>query len=277
ALLFLVWLGQHRRLQREAAYAERLKAEVSARTAELAERNSDMEKANHQLREASVSDSLTGLGNRRCLRDAMALLLGTGTDATVAPPAPCVLMVVDLDYLKPINDQFGHEGGDAVLVQVAEILRRVFRSADLIVRWGGDEFVVLCKNADLATASALAERVRSSVAKQIFRVSDGLVARTSCSIGFAPVPLIPGHWRLLDWEQSLRVADAALYDAKRERNTWVGWGGTDKAAQLPTFVAALAADPAGLEKGGFLVVRRRPSNSEDTVDSLRVPRRPGNP
>ncbi|MGB8692426.1 MAG: two-component regulator propeller domain-containing protein, partial [Steroidobacteraceae bacterium] len=81
ALLFLVWLGQHRRLQREAAYAERLKAEVSARTAELAERNSDMEKANHQLREASVSDLLTGLGNRRCLRDAMALLLGTGTDA----------------------------------------------------------------------------------------------------------------------------------------------------------------------------------------------------
>jgi diguanylate cyclase (GGDEF)-like protein len=276
ALVFLVWFGQHRRLQREAAYAERLKAEVSARTAELAERNSDMEKANHQLREASVSDSLTGLGNRRCLRDAMALLPGTATDASAAHEAPCVLMVVDLDFLKPINDQFGHEGGDAVLIQVAEILRRVFRSVDLIVRWGGDEFVVLCKNADLATASALAERVRSSVAKQIFRISDGLVARTSCSIGFAPVPLIPGHWRLLDWEQSLRVADAALYEAKHERNTWVGWGGTDKAAQLPNFVAALAADSAGLEQGGYLVVRRRPSNSEDTVDSLRVPRRPGN-
>jgi len=278
AILFLLWLGQRRRLQREAAYAQRLKAEVEMRTAELAARNLDMERANQRLREASVSDSLTGLGNRRCLREAMATLLGPQAGAAgAAPPAPCVLMVVDLDYLKPINDQYGHEGGDAVLIQIAEILRRVFRSADLIVRWGGDEFVVLCLNADLATASALAERVRSSVAKQIFRVGDGVVARTSCSIGFAPVPFIPGHPRLLDWEQSLSFADAALYEAKRERNSWVGWGGTDKAAELPSLAAALAADPAALEKDGYLVARRRPTNSEDTVDTLRVPRRPGNP
>jgi len=275
---FLLWLAQHRRLQREADYARRLKAEVAARTAELAERNCDMERANQQLRAASVTDSLTGLGNRRCLREAITAVVGAkGGAAGAAPPKPCVLMVVDLDYLKPINDQYGHEGGDAVLVQLAEILQRVFRSADLIVRWGGDEFVVLCLNSDLATASALAERVRSSVAKQIFRVGEGAVARTSCSIGFAPVPFIPGFPQLLDWEQSLSIADAALYEAKRARNSWVGWAGTDKAAELPAFTAALAEDPAALEKNGFLVVRRRPSDPEDTLDSLRVSRRPGNP
>ena len=272
----LLWLTHHRRIQREAAYARRLKLEIEARTAELAERNADLEKVNQQLRESSVSDSLTGLGNRRCLHTRMTeVFAARGDQAAGTPPERCVLMVVDLDHLKPINDQYGHEGGDAVLVQVADILRRVFRSADLIVRWGGDEFVVICSHADLATASALAERVRSSVAKQIFRVGDGVAARTSCSIGFAPVPFIPGHPRLLDWEASLSIADSAMYEAKRERNTWVGWGGTDKAAELPSVTAALLANPGALEKDGYVVVRRRPWNPEDTVDQLRAPRSPG--
>jgi len=272
AILFFVWFGQHQRVRREAAYARRLKEEVEARTAELAERNRDMERVNAQLREASVSDSLTGLGNRRYLHDAMDALLRKSAGA----PLRFVLMVIDLDYLKPINDEYGHEGGDAVLIQVAEILRREFRAADLIVRWGGDEFVVLCLDTDLATASTLAERVRSSVAKQIFRVGEGQVARTSCSIGFAPAPFIPGHPQQFDWEQSLSIADVALYEAKRNRNSWVGWGGTEKAAELPSIPAALAADPATLEADGFLVVRRRPWNPEETVDQLRAPRRPGN-
>jgi diguanylate cyclase (GGDEF)-like protein len=276
ASLYLVWLGQHRRVQREAAYARRLKTEVELRTAELAERGRDMELANQRLRHASVSDSLTGLSNRRCLHDRMTALLAAQADAAEGTSAlNCVLMIVDLDHLKPINDQYGHAGGDAVLVQIADILRRVFRAADLIVRWGGDEFVVLCVNADLATASALAERVRSSVAKQIFRVGDAVATRTSCSIGFAPVPFIPGHPELLDWEHSLSSADAALYQAKRERNTWVGWGGTDKAAELPSLPAALADNPAALEKDGYLVVRRRPWNPEDTVDKLRALQSPG--
>jgi diguanylate cyclase (GGDEF)-like protein len=276
AILFFVWFGQHQRVRREAAYARRLKDEVDARTAELAERNRDMERANEQLREASVSDSLTGLGNRRYLHDAMdALLRKPAGAAGAGGTTRFVLMVIDLDYLKPINDEYGHEGGDAVLVQVAEILRREFRTADLIVRWGGDEFVVLCLDADLAMASTLAERVRSSVAKRIFRVGEGLVARTSCSIGFAPAPFIPGAPDQLDWEQSLAIADVALYEAKRNRNSWVGWGGTEKAAELPSIPAALSADHAALEKDGFLVVRRRPWNPEETVDQLRAPRRPG--
>jgi hypothetical protein len=75
----------------------------------------------------------------------------------------------------------------------------------------------------------------------------------------------------------MNIADAALYEAKRMRNSWVGWGGTDKAAELPAFTAALAEDPAALEQNGYLVVRRRPADPDDTVDSLRAPRRPGNP
>jgi len=275
-VIFSVWLAQQRRLYREAAYARRLKQDVDDRTAELAERNRDMELANQQLREASVTDHLTGLGNRRRLRDAMSVLYGSEVlhPERAGPVARCVLMIVDLDYLKPINDQHGHEGGDAVLIQIADILRRVFRSVDTIVRWGGDEFVVLCENADLEGASHLAERVRSTISKRPFRVGDGS-ARASCSIGFAPVPFIPGHPELLGWEQVMNLADAALYEAKRVRDSWVGWAGTGRATELPSLPAALAADPAAAEKEGFLVVRRGPVNATDTVDEMRRLRRSG--
>jgi diguanylate cyclase (GGDEF)-like protein len=271
SILFLVWLGQHRKVLREVAYARRLQLEVESRTAELARRNRDMERVNEQLREVSVSDSLTGLGNRRRLHDQMAALCGEQREGA----RRCfVLMVVDLDHLKPINDQFGHEGGDAVLVQVAQILRGEFRSDDLIVRWGGDEFVVLCRDADLQVAGVLAERVRSRVSKQIFRVGNGQTARTSCSIGFAAAPFCPGHPELLDWQQTLSIADLALYHAKRDRNTWIGWVGTERAAELPSIPAALGRDAAALERDGLLVVHRRPWHPEETVDRMRAPRTP---
>ena len=271
AAVFMMWLGQHRRVLREVAYANRLKLEVEARTAEIAERNRDMQRANQQLQEVSVSDSLTGLGNRRRLHDEMARLENAPSGSA---PDPFVLMVIDLDHLKPINDQFGHEGGDAVLVQVAALLRQEFRGDDLIVRWGGDEFVVLCRHAHLETASALAERVRSRVAKQLFRVGNGAVARSSCSIGFAASPFCPGHPGLLDWQQTLSLADLALYHAKRERNHWIGWQATAAAAELPSIPAALGADAAALERDGVLTVLRRPWNPEDTVDRLRATRTP---
>ena len=271
SILFLVWLGQHRKVLREVAYARRLQLEVESRTAELARRNRDMERVNEQLREVSVSDSLTGLGNRRRLHDQMAALCGEQREGA----RRCfVMMVVDLDHLKPINDQFGHEGGDAVLVQVAQILRGEFRSDDLIVRWGGDEFVVLCRDADLQVAGVLAERVRSRVSKQIFRVGNGQTARTSCSIGFAAAPFCPGHPELLDWQQTLSIADLALYHAKRDRNTWIGWVGTERAAELPSIPAALGRDAAALERDGLLVVHRRPWHPEETVDRMRAPRTP---
>ena len=264
APLISLWRTQKRRIAREAAYARRLQEEVNARTAELAERNQQMQSVNVQLREASVTDPLTGLGNRRCLREAMS---AAKSDEQAGGT---VLMIVDLDYLKPINDQYGHDGGDAVLVRMAEILRHFYRSSDLIVRWGGDEFVVLCRNCDLNTASTLAERVRSAVAKTIFRVGDGAVVRTSCTIGFATLPFIAQAPQLGDWEQSMNLADAALYRAKQQRNTWFGWAGTAAAAAIPSLPAAIDADAAGLEQQGLLEVRRRPPDTEDTVDQVRA-------
>ncbi len=275
--MYAIWAAQQRKLEREAAYARRLEQEVAARTNEIASRNEQLQAVNARLKEASVTDPLTGLGNRRCLREVVQELVsprGGPADPQASPPR-FVLMIVDLDHLKPINDQHGHDGGDRVLIQIAEILRQLCRATDRIVRWGGDEFVVLCRDADLDSAAILAERIRATVAKRIFRVDEGVVARTSCSIGFAPFPFVAQAPASYSWEQSLSLADCALYQAKEFRNTWVGWAGKARAAGMPQLLEAVETESARLEAEGYLEVRRQPPIGDDTVDRLRALRGPG--
>ncbi len=269
--MFAVWNSQHKKLRREARYAQRLEQDVRDRTTELAQRNEELERVNRQLKEASLTDPLTGLGNRRYLREAVAALArnqGDLVDGTPAPPPTIALLIVDLDHLKPINDQYGHEAGDQILIQVSDILRRCCRPTDYIARWGGDEFVIAYRDEDLNAAEALAERIRSRVAKQIFRLADGKVARTSCSIGFSRFPFVHEAPHLLPWEQCLAVADAALYHAKQQRNGWIGWAGTVVAIDGASIIKLLERDPEALERDGLLDVRRPRFQPEDTVDNL---------
>jgi diguanylate cyclase (GGDEF)-like protein len=271
-VIFAVWNNQHRKLGREARYALRLEQDVRDRTAELAQRNEELESVNRQLQEASLTDPLTGLGNRRYMRDALASLTRTAAEPVGAAPAhtPVIaLLIVDLDHLKPVNDAHGHEAGDQILLQVAEILRRCCRASDFIARWGGDEFVIAYCGEDLAAAEILAERIRSRVAKQLFRFADGKVARTSCSIGFSRYPFVHEAPALLTWEQCLAVADSALYHAKKQRNGWIGWAGTAAAVEIPSIVDLLERDPEALERDGRLDVRRPRFRPNDTVDNLR--------
>jgi diguanylate cyclase (GGDEF)-like protein len=266
-MMYLVWAQQQKKVLREASYARRLQAEVAARTSELAERNSQLQHANSQLQEASVTDPMTGLGNRRSLYNAVNALLQPDAAGHVSTQR-IVLMIVDLDRLKPVNDQYGHEAGDRMIVQIGELLKQVSRSTDLVVRWGGDEFVVVCRDADMSIAMQLAERMRGIVAKQLFRVGAGRAARTSCSIGFAPYPFVQEFPECTTWEQSLALADAALYQAKRTRNSWVGIAGKARAAQLPQLVQSIEADALQLEHEGFIELNRRPAETEDTVDRI---------
>jgi len=271
-LIFAVWQSQQTKLRREARYAQRLQREVEERTAELAHRNDDLKRANQRLREASVTDPLTGLGNRRYLYEAVAALTAPATEAAAVPPA-AALLVIDLDHLKPINDLHGHEAGDQVLTAVAEILRRCCRASDILVRWGGDEFVVVYLDADMNAAEQLAERIRSSVAKRVFNSSDGASVRTSCSIGFARFPFIREAPGQVSWEQLLAIADAALYHAKKERNGWIGWAGTAAAAGQAEMIAMLERDAESLERRGLLDVRRPRFRPEDTVNMLYLQQR----
>ncbi|MFN3303802.1 MAG: diguanylate cyclase, partial [Roseateles sp.] len=208
------WMRWRTRLlrQREAA----LQALVDERTAEL--------------RELSLTDALTGLRNRRYLElrldDDLRLCLRrfeTADGDGPGPDADLLLMLLDLDHFKRVNDQHGHAAGDAVLVQLAERLRGVFRETDSLVRWGGEEMLVLVRETERRDAAALAERVCAAVREQPFDIGAGASVRVTVSVGFCAFPLDPRHPRLWDWRACLALADSALYAAKDQgRDGYVG-------------------------------------------------------
>jgi diguanylate cyclase (GGDEF)-like protein len=158
--------------------------------------------AEHQrLRHLAGHDALTGVANRVEFRDRLAHALAIGErDLAVA--------FCDLDHFKPINDTYGHRGGDTVLVQVADRLRLSLRTGDELARIGGDEFTVLLRNVpDGATASAVADRLLATVSEPFQAGGDPVTL--GLSVGIA---LSGGD---ASAETLLARADEALYEAKR--------------------------------------------------------------
>jgi GGDEF domain-containing protein len=129
---------------------------------------------------------------------------------------------------------------------------------------------MMCHGADLDTAAMLAERLRATIAKQIFRAHAGQAVRTSCSIGFAPFPFVEVAPDSVSWEQALALADYAMYQAKRARNDWLGWAGTALAAEVPNLDKLVESDHEALTRQGILEIRRRSLITDDTVDNLRT-------
>nr|WP_231134536.1 GGDEF domain-containing protein [Motilibacter deserti] len=151
-------------------------------------------------------DFLTGLGNRRELDAALRAI-----DSRREPPHSISLAVCDIDDFKTVNDRFGHPAGDEVLRRVATTLDRGRRAGDLVVRLGGEEFVLLLPGAEQGQAAEACERLRAAVAAlDLDDVSPGL--RVTMSVGVATGGPGPAHPRL---GALLGTADAHLYEAKR--------------------------------------------------------------
>lgn len=207
-----------------------LEQKVGERTAELEAMSQALQRQTSALEEASLSDPLTGLRNRRFLTqhiDGDAALARRQTEAgqgeAAAHDADLVFFMVDLDHFKYVNDEYGHSAGDAVLVQTAQRLRQVFREADYLVRWGGEEFLIVARGTERGQAPELAERARAMIADEPFVLPDGSRLHRTCSVGFAGFPLSRRFPRALEWSAVVDVADAALYSAKRAgRNRWFG-------------------------------------------------------
>jgi diguanylate cyclase (GGDEF)-like protein len=257
-VVWFVWSEHQRVLERDARYRTQLEEEIRARTHELAQRNLELELINRKLRDVSLSDPLTGLGNRRALLQSMPGLIADLGAARYSPRAEAsglVLMLIDLDRLKPVNDQYGHEAGDRMLAQVATILCECLRTTDRVVRWGGDEFVVVSSPGDLDGGAALAERIRARIAAHHFQISSARHVRTTCSIGFACYPFVPDAPELVRWEESLNLADRALYRAKSCRDAWLGWCGKPGLGEDAGPLKRVNIDPGAAEACGQLLVR----------------------
>lgn len=157
-----------------------------------------------RLAELSETDPLTGLSNARRLFDRM--------DAELARAKrygqPLALLLVDLDGLKRINDEYGHRAGDEAIRSLADVIRSELRETDIGARWGGDEFAVLAPNTTRPAALTLAERLRAMIPQQ------SAPWALSGSLGVAIVdPKADGD--VVDSATLMRAADAALYEAKR--------------------------------------------------------------
>jgi len=173
---------------------------LDQKTRDLEEANAHLSKAIETLHRISTIDGLTGAANRRHFDD----MYGLEWRRAARARSKLSLLMIDIDHFKTYNDRFGHQAGDDCLRRVSEVLKaNVQRAADLVARYGGEEFVVLLPETDDQHAQVVAERLREQVE------GEGL---TTVSIGAAT--LTPSR-ESLDPEELIRLADAALYEAKR--------------------------------------------------------------
>ena len=179
--------------------------------------NAQLEVKNLELKAQSTLDPLTSLYNRRHFQDFMrdsphAGLPVLDKRALHGDDIVGALFLLDVDHFKHINDRHGHAAGDAVLRMIAENLRVVLRETDMIVRWGGEEFLAFLPALPRHGVDEVARRILAGISSQVIRYQDQEIS-VHVSVGFSPFPLAPAG-APLPWERAVNLVDMALYLAK---------------------------------------------------------------
>ena len=171
----------------------------------LEDRERELSEVNRQLLKMAQTDALTGLDNRRYVEERLEEAFGHSRRLN----EPVAVVLCDLDRFKSVNDTYGHQAGDAVLKQLARILKKEAREIDRVGRYGGEEFMLLLPGTVLDAAVTFAERVRKAVEAHTFTFDGGTLQRTmSCGVAAWP------HPRIDDCDALVKAADDALYVAK---------------------------------------------------------------
>jgi two-component system cell cycle response regulator len=158
--------------------------------------------------EMAITDALTGLHNRRYMESHLSTLV----EQAASRGKPLTVLVLDIDYFKSVNDTHGHDAGDEVLREFSQRLKKSIRGIDLACRYGGEEFVVVMPETDMAVATMVAERLRRRIASEPFPISQGASSvEVTISIGLAA-----RHSASDNAANILKRADQALYRAKRD-------------------------------------------------------------
>jgi diguanylate cyclase (GGDEF)-like protein len=186
---------------------------------DLAAREKELSELNDRLRQISLTDGLTQVENRRSLEER----LHDMWQHSVRLHEPIALVMCDIDKFKSVNDNHGHQAGDAVLKDFAQLLKGEAREIDRVGRYGGEEFLLILPGTVLDSAVTFAERLREKVEEHTFTYDGGTIRRTmSCGVAASP------HPRVKDQEALLRAADDALYVAKETgRNRVIRFDGAE--------------------------------------------------
>lgn len=281
---FLVFLRQHllhgelvellRVSHQNLEEMSRLKDDLENKENSLRWHSKELQRKNLELQEVSFTDALTGVWNRRYLEEILAadtnLALRSywrARESAVdqADSHDLVFIMVDVDFFKQINDNHGHAAGDELLRKVAERLTTVLRSSDVLVRWGGEEFLVMSRSAKRSGAPTFCGRILDVMASEPFHLANGIKVRKTCSIGWAPYPWCDSAFETICPEEVIELADSALYRAKAlGRNQSVGF--------LPSRGAIVSPNEINMEslrneQSGLIEVVGTSSTSKDPLGS----------
>jgi diguanylate cyclase (GGDEF)-like protein len=221
----------------------RLKEELESKEQSVRWHSLELQRKNLELQEISFTDALTGVWNRRYLEEILAAEAGQvlrnyerarESDIRNLDHSDLVFIMVDVDFFKQVNDLHGHPAGDRFLQRVAERLARVVRKSDVLVRWGGEEFLIMSRSADPAGTPAFCERILDVMASENFDLGHGVRVQKTCSVGWAPFPWSRVAYDAICAEETIELADTALYRAKAGgRNQGVGILPVDRAVASP--------------------------------------------
>ena len=209
-----------------------LKDELENKEQSLRWHSLELQRKNLELQEISYTDPLTGVWNRRYLEEILTAESGQvlrnyerarGGDIRKMDHRDLVFLMVDVDFFKEVNDLHGHPAGDRLLQLVAERLSKVVRKSDVLVRWGGEEFLIMSRSADPSGTPAFCDRILDVMAGEPFDLGHGILVRKTCSVGWAPFPWSRRAYEAICVEEAIELADTALYRAKAGgRNQGIG-------------------------------------------------------
>jgi diguanylate cyclase (GGDEF)-like protein len=217
--------------------------------------NRALQRSNHILQEASLTDPLTGLRNRRffsaTIEADVQQALRSHTDKHDPHTRDLVFYLIDADNFKDVNDRYGHDVGDRVLIEMARRISSSIRHSDVLVRWGGEEFLIVSRYTDRKEAELLAQRVLAAVADAPFTTATSEGIHRTCSLGWAPFPWFPDNPRAITYEEVLSLADRGLQRAKQAgRNRAVGMLPASGNARATT-IAGLHSEPLQVAEMGI--------------------------
>lgn len=210
----------------------RLKDELESKEHSLRWHSLELQRKNLELQEISFTDVLTGIWNRRYLEEILTAEAGQvlrnyqrarGGDIRRLDHRDLVFIMVDVDFFKQVNDLYGHPSGDRLLQLVAQRLSTVVRRSDVLVRWGGEEFLIMSRSTDPSGTPAFCSRVLEVISSEPFDLGHGIRVSKTCSVGWAPYPWRRNSYEAICAEEVIALADDALYRAKAMgRNQGVG-------------------------------------------------------
>ncbi|MFO7551335.1 MAG: diguanylate cyclase [Haliea sp.] len=229
----------------------RMKSRERALNRLVEARTDELRIANRQLEATSMTDPLTGLWNRRYFSEEIRPLLREFHEghANGRHGGRCMLVaLLDLDHFKRVNDVHGHDAGDHILRQFADVLRALVHPRDHVLRWGGEEFLMVFQPLPESEIVGLANRIRDTLKRRKFTLENGTALTLTSSIGLAVYPPCSDSSADANWDVALGLADKGLYACKAAGRD--GWCLLQAAAPAAAILADMAEDVDALVASG---------------------------